>query len=96
MAKALISTSIGAEGLDVTNRRDLLIEDTAELFASGLLRLLREPELRRGYELAAAALAARYDWSRIAQSFADVLQDTVHSFRAAQRQESTTVSRTRP
>ena len=73
MAKAMVSTSIGAEGLDVTSGRDLLIADDAPSFASAILELLRQPELRHTYEQNAAALAARYDWSQIARRFAEVL-----------------------
>jgi polysaccharide biosynthesis protein PslH len=82
MAKALVSTSIGAEGLDVTDGRDLMIADNAQSFAAAIIRLLRDPALRRNYEQAAAALAARYDWSQIAQRFAEVLQDAITNFRS--------------
>jgi glycosyltransferase involved in cell wall biosynthesis len=87
MAKAMVSTSIGAEGLDVTHGRDLLIADNSRSFADGILRLLREPELRRSYEQAATALAARYDWGQIARRFADVLREAAASFHTRQRSE---------
>jgi polysaccharide biosynthesis protein PslH len=83
MAKAMVSTSIGAEGLDVTHGRDVVIADDAQSFAAGILQFLREPTLRRSCELNAAELAARYDWSQIARRFADVLRDTSESFRAS-------------
>lgn len=82
MGKAVVSTSIGAEGLDLTHGRDLLIADTPESFAAGILELLRVPEARRAYEQAAAALAARYDWSEITLAFAEVLRESVASFHA--------------
>jgi glycosyltransferase involved in cell wall biosynthesis len=82
MAKAMVSTSIGTEGLAVTNGRDLLIADDASAFAAGILQLLRDPERRRRYEQAAAALASRYDWTQIARSFAAVLRDAAAKFRA--------------
>ena len=91
MAKAVVSTSIGAEGLDVTPGRDVLIADDAPSFAAGILRVLREPNLRRSYEQAAAASAARFDWSQIAQRFAEVLRDAAASFRTAQNHESAAV-----
>ncbi len=87
MAKALVSTSIGAEGLDVTDGHDLIIADNAPSFAAAILRLLHEPELRRNYEQAAATLAARYDWSQIARRFAGVLGDAAAGFRAGQNQK---------
>lgn len=74
MGKAMVSTSIGAEGLDVQHGRDLLLADNAQSFATGILYLLRDPALRRRYEDAAAKLAAQYDWSHIARRFAEVLQ----------------------
>jgi glycosyltransferase involved in cell wall biosynthesis len=93
MAKALVSTSIGAEGLDVTHGRDLLIADDAESFAAAILRLLRQPELRRKYEQAATVLAARYDWAHIAERFARLLEDAVAGFRdKAKKQGSTAAS----
>jgi polysaccharide biosynthesis protein PslH len=96
MGKAIVSTSIGAEGLAVTHGRDLLIADDAPAFAAGILQLLRDPELRRRYEQAAAALAARYDWSQIARSFADVLRDAAAKFRASQIRERAPVEPVRP
>ena len=76
MGKAMVSTSIGAEGLDVQHGRDLMLADNAQSFATGILYLLRDPALRRRYEDAAAKLAAQYDWSHIARRFAEVLQSS--------------------
>jgi glycosyltransferase involved in cell wall biosynthesis len=74
MGKAVISTSIGAEGLDVQSGRDLLLADDATAFADAILLLLRDAGLRRKYEQAAVQLARQYDWSRIAAQFAEVLR----------------------
>jgi glycosyltransferase involved in cell wall biosynthesis len=59
-----------------------MIADDASSFAAAIIRLLQDPALRRNYEQAAAALAERYDWSQIARRFAEVLQNTVTSFRS--------------
>jgi len=77
MGKALVSTSIGAEGLDFTDRRDLYIADDAKSFGAAILNLLRDPGLRRQCESNAASLAARYDWSQIARQFAQVLEEAI-------------------
>lgn len=82
MGKAVVSTTIGAEGLDVTPDRDLIIADDPERFAAAVIDLIRDSGLRRRYEQAAAILAARYDWSEIALSFAEVLRQAVASFSA--------------
>ena len=82
MGKAVVSTTIGAEGLDVQSGRDLILADDAASFGESVLTLVRDAELRRKYEVAAAALAARYDWSRIAQRFAEILQTVAQNSRA--------------
>lgn len=74
MGKAMVSTSIGAEGLDVENGRDLVLADDAASQVQAILLLLRDAALRRRYEHAAAQLAAQYDWSNIEGRFAEVLQ----------------------
>jgi glycosyltransferase involved in cell wall biosynthesis len=76
MGKAVISTSIGAEGLDVKNGRDLILADDAATFSKATILLLKDAGLRRKYEQAAAQLAAQYDWSKIVQRFVEVLQET--------------------
>jgi polysaccharide biosynthesis protein PslH len=75
--KAVVSTSIGAEGLDVQSGRDLILADDVETFAEATIRLLSDSALRRQYEQAAWRLAAQYDWSKIAQLFAAALQACV-------------------
>jgi polysaccharide biosynthesis protein PslH len=65
MGKAVVSTSLGAEGLDAVPERDLCIADDAEGFAEKVSRLLADPE--RSGRLGAAArrlVEARYGWSR--------------------------------
>jgi polysaccharide biosynthesis protein PslH len=62
--KAVVSTTIGAEGLRTESGRHLLIADGAEAFAAAVLRVIREPELRRRIEREARTLVTtHYDWS---------------------------------
>jgi sugar transferase (PEP-CTERM/EpsH1 system associated) len=66
MAKAVVSTSIGAEGLPVTHGEHLVIADGARELADAVVRLLRDATRRR--ELGAAArtlVVQRYDWSAV-------------------------------
>ncbi len=74
MGKALVSTSIGAEGLEVESGRDLLLADDASSFAGAVILLLRDAAIRRKFEEAAVRLAAQYDWSRVVEQFAEVLR----------------------
>jgi glycosyltransferase involved in cell wall biosynthesis len=73
MGKALVSTSIGAEGLAVESGRDLLLADNAASFADAVLVLLHDGAIRRRLEQAAVQLIAQYDWSRVVKQFAEVL-----------------------
>jgi polysaccharide biosynthesis protein PslH len=83
--RAVVSTSIGAEGLPVKNGRDLILADDAQTFADAVIRLLNDSALRRQYELAAAQLAAQFDWSNIAEQFAAVLEKVCRSGAASKQ-----------
>jgi glycosyltransferase involved in cell wall biosynthesis len=72
--KAVVSTSVGAEGLDVHHGRDIVLADTPETFAAAVVTILRDENLRKKYESAALELAAKYDWSTIGDRFATVLR----------------------
>jgi glycosyltransferase involved in cell wall biosynthesis len=71
--RAVVSTSVGAEGLDVRNGKNIILADDPQAFAQSVAALLRDPELRKRYEQAAVELAAFYDWSTVADRFAQVL-----------------------
>ena len=49
-AKAVVSTTVGAEGLDVQHGRDIILADDARAFSQAAIMLLRDRELRRRYE----------------------------------------------
>jgi polysaccharide biosynthesis protein PslH len=74
MGKAVVSTSIGAEGLDVHDGQDIVLTDRADAFAEAVKTLLQDVELRGRYERAAANLARQYDWPEIGKRFAEVLE----------------------
>jgi glycosyltransferase involved in cell wall biosynthesis len=84
-AKAVVSTTVGAEGLDVHHGRDIMLADDARSFAQAVIMLLRDPELRRRYEKAAAETAARYDWPAIGERFSEVLQSVAEKKSPAAR-----------
>jgi polysaccharide biosynthesis protein PslH len=77
MAKAMVSTSIGAEGLAVENGRDLLLADDATSFADAIILLLRDAAMRHRIEQAAVRLAVQYDWSQVVKQFAAVLSQLI-------------------
>ena len=71
--RAVVSTSIGAEGLEVHHGKDIILADDNGAFAQAVITLLREPELRKHYERAAAELVTRFDWSSVAERFAEIV-----------------------
>jgi glycosyltransferase involved in cell wall biosynthesis len=89
-AKAVVSTTVGAEGLEVRHGRDIMLADDPGSFAQAVIMLLRDPELRRRYENAAAETAARYDWPSIGERFSEVLQAVAEKKSVAARGESET------
>jgi sugar transferase (PEP-CTERM/EpsH1 system associated) len=92
MGKAIVSTSIGAEGLDVQTGRDLILADDPFSFVQSILLLLRDSDLRRKYEQAAVQLASQYDWSRIVHQFADVLRSAIDTATPHRQSTQNTVS----
>ena len=70
----VVSTTVGAEGLDYTAGRDILLADTPERFAAQCLRLLDEEDTRRQVSAAALALvASRFSWAAVTTQFEDIL-----------------------
>ena len=53
MGKAVVSTSIGCEGLDARDGVNILIRDTAEGFAEAVLQVLQDARLRESLGFAA-------------------------------------------
>jgi len=86
MAKAVVSTTVGAEGLPVTNGRDIDLADEPSRFAHAVVRLMRDGEARRAMESAARALVVeRYDWAAVADDFERALARVAHREPLAQR-----------
>jgi glycosyltransferase involved in cell wall biosynthesis len=74
MGRAVVSSSVGAEGLNVTHGRDALLADTPSAFSDAVVDLLTNPMQRHALGAAAAQLAARYDWSSVVGSFEEALR----------------------
>lgn len=71
--RAVVSTTLGAQGLDAQDGVALRIADTAPDFARQVVELLGSVELRQTLGRAGAALVARqYDWSVIVPRLLDV------------------------
>lgn len=71
-AKALVSTSIGCEGLDVNHGEHLVVADTPAAFARATIDLLGSPERRASLGAAARArVTERYSWTVVGQRLLD-------------------------
>jgi sugar transferase (PEP-CTERM/EpsH1 system associated) len=78
MSKAVVSTSVGAEGLPVQAGENILLADTPNDFAESVVSLLREPNERKRLGTSARALVQeKYSWPKVAESFARILQDVI-------------------
>ena len=66
----VVSTSVGAEGLDLVDGSEILLADSAEAFAAAVSRLLADPDARRAQAAAARRrVEDRYGWSEIGRAF---------------------------
>jgi polysaccharide biosynthesis protein PslH len=69
MGKAVVSTTLGAEGIEAVPGRDLLIADEPANFADAVNRLLAEPGFAARVGESARRLAVeRYSWSGAAEA----------------------------
>ena len=79
MGKAVVSTALGAEGLDVVAERDLLAADDPATFVTQICRVLDDPGLGRRLGAAARRLVtSRYSWraavERLSGFYAELLE----------------------
>ena len=78
MGKAVVSTSIGAEGLPLTPGEHYLAADEPAEFARAVVGLLRDGEHRRRLGEAGRQLVeARYSWAETARAFEAYLEDAI-------------------
>jgi glycosyltransferase involved in cell wall biosynthesis len=70
MGKAVVSTTLGAEGLAVTDGRDILLADDPDAFARSVVMLLRDSHARPAFGKAGRDLVeAHYSWHQVAKQF---------------------------
>jgi glycosyltransferase involved in cell wall biosynthesis len=71
----VVSTTIGAEGLEVNPPDDIRIADTAEDFAAECLELLADRDTAARIATAAwEMVSSRFSWADVARRFAEVLE----------------------
>ena len=83
MGKAVVTTSIGCEGLEVTDGRDIIIADTPELFAGWVLDVMKNPEMQQAIGVSARATVERlYTWKRLGELQEMVYQEAKAEIKA--------------
>ena len=74
MRKAVVSTSIGCEGISVVSGTHLIVEDQPQEFALAVVKLLTSPGQRAAFGIAGRRLVeAEYSWERCGNLLLDVL-----------------------
>jgi glycosyltransferase involved in cell wall biosynthesis len=78
MGKAVVSTTIGAEGLPVSDRRDILIADSAGDFAARTIELLQNRAKRSQIGDAARRLVeTHYSWEAVTAELMQTIESNV-------------------
>jgi glycosyltransferase involved in cell wall biosynthesis len=67
--KPIVSTSLGAEGLDFVNGRDLILADSPPGFAQAVGALLADAKRRSELSQGARRAAEQYEWLKIGSQF---------------------------
>ena len=76
----IISTTIGAEGIAVTDTKDIMLADTAEAFANAILHMAKDQALSSQIGKNAATLAAKnYQNSTIIKDLVQFYSQTWHN-----------------
>jgi sugar transferase (PEP-CTERM/EpsH1 system associated) len=75
MGKAVVSTSVGAEGLGLKNGTHFLQADTPEEFAAAVISLMRDPARRDALGVTARSLVeTHYSWPQVSRRFEELLR----------------------
>jgi glycosyltransferase involved in cell wall biosynthesis len=78
--KAIVSTTLGAEGIRVEDGVHLRLADTASDFAERIVGLLSSPiERRRLGDAARARVVAEYAWSSLGQRLAEAYRRVIRT-----------------
>ena len=71
----VVSTTIGAEGLETRQGENILLADTAAGFSEAIVRVLQDRSLsQRLSEQGRATVETYYDWKKIYRSWEQVYQ----------------------
>ncbi len=84
MSKAIVSTSVGAEGIEHTDGSDILLKDTPEDFSDAVVAVMNDASLRQKLEQGGRNLVeAKYDWRAVTDKLSDVFEQAVDKHQAS-------------
>jgi glycosyltransferase involved in cell wall biosynthesis len=82
MEKCVVSTQVGAEGLDAEDGTNILIADDAETMAASVVRAIREPALRDAIRARGRALVSTaHDPAMLARHYYEAIASAVREAR---------------
>lgn len=83
--KAIVSTTVGAEGLPLTDGEDIIIRDEADNFAEAVCNLIDDNKLSSRISGNAYKLVTeKYSWDNVARIFSDALEEALNRRHAGQ------------
>ena len=75
MANPVVSTTLGAQGLELDHDQHLLLADTPDEFAGAIIRYLEDADLRQRHAAAGRArILERYTWGALGDRLATRLE----------------------
>jgi glycosyltransferase involved in cell wall biosynthesis len=74
MELPIVSTTVGAEGLDIRAGENILIADDPVSFAESVVQLLSDPDLCTRIAEGGRLLSRRYDWMELTKPWADLVE----------------------
>jgi polysaccharide biosynthesis protein PslH len=79
LGKAIVSTSIGAQGLDLSTYRPLAVADEVTDFAQNVIRLIQHPEERHMLEQEALAYSVTLpSWEQVTSTFSRLYEELIN------------------
>ncbi|OED37049.1 hypothetical protein AB833_25045 [Chromatiales bacterium (ex Bugula neritina AB1)] len=73
MGKAIVSTTVGAEGISHTDGKDILLRDTPKEFCEAVSELINDRDRRALMEAAGRTLVeTQYDWKAVVSKLCDI------------------------
>ncbi|MGH7455118.1 MAG: glycosyltransferase, partial [bacterium] len=87
----VVATSMGTEGLDLTNGKEILIADGPHTFAKHVIRVMKDQEFREKLGKEGMALVRQlYNWDAVVQALENIYQELTEKNSLARRSKQWT------